>query len=103
MGSDTLCRHLGVGALPMWVTNLATAGVSIRDGARNCTKACLPCAPAVNGCLGKSDDLHGKMPFSLSVDTPVLLPVESEGGGSITTQLVSSFNADPNDSPQDDP
>merc|ERR1712039_97438 len=80
--SDTLCRHLGVGALPEWVTNLATAGVSIRDTARSCTKACLPCAPAAASCLGKSEDLNGRLPLSLPVDTPVLLPLEPEVGGS---------------------
>mmetsp|Transcript_17152 Transcript_17152/g.30080 ORF Transcript_17152/g.30080 Transcript_17152/m.30080 type:complete len:456 (+) Transcript_17152:106-1473(+) len=32
--SDTLCRRLGVGRVPTWVTNLACAGAAVDDGLR---------------------------------------------------------------------
>merc|ERR1711972_579678 len=32
--SDAFCKELGVGAIPVWVTNLAGAGATIQDGAK---------------------------------------------------------------------
>merc|ERR1711920_1132156 len=78
MGSDTLCRHLGVGTLPEWVTNLAMTGVSLRESAKSCGRTCsTPCRSGP--CWSPQSEENGLVRLAAyAQEMPVLLPVDSE-------------------------
>merc|ERR1712151_154809 len=81
------CRHLGVGSLPTWVTNLSAMGVSARDSSRRLTEACNPCSVGHPCCYQRSEVVLDHATTTSLEDglvLPPLHPVDMSGFPHVT-------------------